>query len=156
MGTVKRLPDSNFWLALALEKHVNHGLCAQWLGSQTGHGSILFCRSTQQSVLRLLTTTTILKAQGLSALTNEEAWAVYEKFLEDDRIGFCEEPSGFQPIWKRYSCRTTQSPKIWMDTFLAAFAVAGGYQFVTNDAGFRQYNELDLILLEQAKPATAI
>ncbi len=43
--------------------------------------------------------------------------------------------------------RDTASPKIWMDAYLAAFALAGGYQMVTTDAAFKQFRGLDLLLL---------
>jgi predicted nucleic acid-binding protein len=34
-----------------------------------------------------------------------------------------------------------------MDAYLAAFALAGGYQFVTIDKAFAQFDGLDLVLL---------
>jgi predicted nucleic acid-binding protein len=34
-----------------------------------------------------------------------------------------------------------------MDAYLAAFALAGGHQMVTNDTAFRQFSGLDLVLL---------
>ncbi len=43
--------------------------------------------------------------------------------------------------------RSQASPKVWMDAYLAAFAVAGNYQFVTNDKAFRQFEGLDLVML---------
>jgi predicted nucleic acid-binding protein len=43
--------------------------------------------------------------------------------------------------------RHTGSRKLWMDAYLAAFALAGGYQMVTTDTAFRQFHGLDLMLL---------
>jgi predicted nucleic acid-binding protein len=34
-----------------------------------------------------------------------------------------------------------------MDAYLAAYAVAGGYQMVTTDSAFKQFKGLDLELL---------
>jgi predicted nucleic acid-binding protein len=34
------------------------------------------------------------------------------------------------------------------DAYLAAFAIAGDMRFATFDTGFRQFSELDLILLK--------
>jgi hypothetical protein len=34
--------------------------------------------------------------------------------------------------------------------YLAAFALAGGHQFVTTDKAFRQFKGLDLLLLSEA------
>jgi predicted nucleic acid-binding protein len=36
-----------------------------------------------------------------------------------------------------------------MDAYLAAFALAGRFRMVTTDAAFRQFGELDLMLLGQ-------
>ncbi len=45
--------------------------------------------------------------------------------------------------------RNTVSPKLWMDAYLAAFAISGKLRFVTNDKAFRQFQAygLDLHLL---------
>jgi predicted nucleic acid-binding protein len=34
-----------------------------------------------------------------------------------------------------------------MDAYLAAFALVGGYQLVTSDKAFKQFKELDLLVL---------
>lgn len=39
------------------------------------------------------------------------------------------------------------SPKLWMDAYLAAIAITGGFQLLTTDQGFKQFAGLDLILL---------
>jgi predicted nucleic acid-binding protein len=49
------LADSNVWLALALSKHQFHATAGAWLAEQAPQ-EVLFCRATQQSFLRLLTT----------------------------------------------------------------------------------------------------
>jgi predicted nucleic acid-binding protein len=53
------------------------------------------------------------------------------------------------PHWKALGCRTTSSPKMWMDAFLAALAIAGGHQLVTIDKDFQQFPNLDCILLSK-------
>lgn len=71
-------------------------------------------------------------------------------FLTDNRIFFRnEEPAGLERRWQELALRETASPKLWMDAYLAAFALAGGYRLVTTDRAFRQFTGLDLILLEQ-------
>ena len=49
------LCDSNVWLALVLSKHVHHTAVREWLETIDRPASILFCRATQQTFLRLLT-----------------------------------------------------------------------------------------------------
>lgn len=144
------LCDSNVWLALVLSKHVHHGTAREWLGTVELPASVVFCRATQQTFLRLLTNAAVLGAYGNPPLTNRQAWSVYEALVADDRIAFKgDEPPGLEPRWKELAARGTASPKLWMDAYLAAFALAGRLRMVTTDAAFRQFRELDLLLLGQ-------
>lgn len=72
------LCDTNVWLALTLSTHVHHDVARTWLESVDEPEAIHFCRATQQSLLRLLTTRAVLNAHGSDALTNAQAWAAYE------------------------------------------------------------------------------
>jgi toxin-antitoxin system PIN domain toxin len=145
------LCDSNVWLALALSKHAHHTAVREWLETVEEPASIFFCRATQQTFLRLLTNASVLAPYGNPPLTNREAWSAYEAFLADDRIAFrADEPVGVQPSWKELAVRGTASPKLWMDAYLAAFALTGRYSMVTTDAAFRQFRGLDLLVLGQS------
>lgn len=142
------LCDTNVWLALALSGHVHHEASRAWLDSIDEPDVIHFCRATQQSFLRLLTNRVVLGAYGRPPLTNDEAWSAYEAFLGDDRIVLTEgEPEGLQAQWKIFSLRAAAAPKVWMDAYLAAFAVIGGFELVTTDRDFTQYDGLRLQLL---------
>ena len=142
------LCDSNVWLALALSKHVHHTAARNWLETVEEPVSVCFCRATQQTFLRLLTNASILGPYGNPPLTNRQAWKAYEALLADDRIVLrAEEPAGLESRWKQFAVRDTASPKIWMDAYLAAFALAAGYRMVTTDAAFKQFRGLDLELL---------
>lgn len=142
------LCDSNLWLALALSKHVHHGAARRWLNTVTGARPALFCRATQQAFLRLLTNAAVLAPYGNPPLTNRQAWQAYDALLTDDRIVFrAEEPAGLDVRWKQYAVRDTASPKLWMDAYLAAYAIAGGHRLVTTDVAFRQFRGLDLELV---------
>jgi uncharacterized protein len=145
---VRWLCDSNIWLALVLSGHVHHTVVRDWLETIGEPASVLFCRATQQAFLRLLTNTAVLAPYGNPPLTNQQAWQAYEALLADDRIVFrAQEPAGLELRWKELAVRDTASPKLWMDAYLAAFALTGGYRMVTTDAAFRQFSELDLVLL---------
>ena len=107
-----------------------------------------FCRATQQTLLRLLTNASVLSPYGNPPLTNRQAWEAYEALLGDDRVVLrAEEPAGLETHWERFAVCDTASPKLWMDAFLAAFALAGGYRMVTTDAACKQFRGLDLELL---------
>lgn len=142
------LCDTNVWLALALSGHAHHGLARDWLDTVDEPESVLFCRSTQQSLLRLLTNPAVLAPYGNPPLTNAEAWAVYDALLADERITpAADEPIGLEARWKAYALRDTASPKLWMDAYLAAFASTGDHRLVTTDAAFGRFGHLDLLLL---------
>lgn len=142
------LCDVNVWLALTLSKHVHHEVASAWLDEIRGPRVVLFCRSTQQSLLRLLTTRAVLAAYGNDPLTNAEAWSVVDAFLDDRRIFLqADEPPGVTTQWRRLAARREASPKLWMDAYLAAFAIAGDYRMVTTDGGYTQFDGLDLELL---------
>lgn len=142
------LCDSNVWLALALSTHVHHKAARDWFEAVPEPGSVLFCRATQQTFLRLLTNASVLSPYGNPPLTNRQAWEAYQALLADDRIAFrSEEPAGLEALWRRFAVRGTASPKLWMDAYLAAFALAGGCRMVTTDAAFRQFSGLDVTLL---------
>jgi toxin-antitoxin system PIN domain toxin len=129
---------------------VHHHAARAWLDTVDEPGVIHFCRATQQSLLRLLTNRTVLGAYGNAPLTNAEAWSLYVALLADDRIAMTgQEPSGLESKWRTFAVRHSASPKVWMDAYLAAFAFTGGFELVTTDTDFRQYQGIDLRLLGQ-------
>ena len=144
-----RLPDTNLWLALSLSKHTHHVAARRWLDRETIPDSVWFCRSTQQSFVRLLTTAAVLEPYGIEPLGNQKAWSAYEALVADERICFRDEPPGIEATWKKLAVRRDASPKLWMDAYLAAFAITCGSQLVTIDAAFRQFPGLDVRVIER-------
>lgn len=143
------LCDANIWLALALSRHVHHGKARRWLQSVAEPHSVFFCRATQQTLLRLLTNSSVLAPYGNPPLTNAHAWKAYEAFAADDRIALrIDEPPQLESRWEQLAARDTASPKLWMDAYLAAFAITGGLRLVTTDIAFRQFAGLDHLVLE--------
>lgn len=145
-----RLPDTNLWLALSLSKHSHHSAARRWLDQEVEPDAIWFCRATQQSFVRLLTTAAVLRPYGIEPLGNQKAWAAYEAFMADARIGFRDEPPGIEAAWKRLAVRRGASPKLWMDAYLAAFAISSGAQLVTIDSAFAQFSGLNALVIERA------
>lgn len=137
------LPDTNVWLALTLSGHPHHEPARAWLDATGDADDVVFCRATQQSLLRLLTTSAVFVPLGGPPLTNREAWAVADALLADVRISLVSvEPPGAPALWRAYSSSASASPKLWMDAYLAAFARASGAVLVTNDRAFRGYPDL--------------
>jgi toxin-antitoxin system PIN domain toxin len=119
-----------------------------WFDNVPPTERIYFCRSTQQSFLRLLTNASIVAPYGETPRSNEAAWADYDRVLADTRVSYLtEEPAGIDRWWRRYSERNTASPKLWMDAYLAAFARAEGCTLVTTDGAFKQFDGLDYLIL---------
>src|SRR5271165_649584 len=95
------LPDVNFWLALAFERHEHHTLAAKWTAGAPP-ASCAFCRMTQQGFLRLATNSRVF---GAEALTMVDAWRAYDSFFAEPRVLYSEEPEGIEPPWRRYTER---------------------------------------------------
>jgi predicted nucleic acid-binding protein len=73
------------------------------------------------------------------------------RLARDERVGFePTDPLGLEAHWRQFSPRRTASTKLWMDAYLAAFAVASGLRLVTTDAAFRQFAGLDVLVLGAA------
>ena len=139
------LCDSNVFLALCLESHPHHQRVHSWLDKLADGDSVCFCRATQQTFLRLLTVKEWLKED---VCTNEEASAVYRQVCIDERVGFVvEEASGIEDLWLKLASLPECAPKLWMDAYLAAFAMAGGYQLATTDHAFKQFKGLNVQVL---------
>jgi toxin-antitoxin system PIN domain toxin len=135
-------------LALTHERHAHHRVASGWFESLVEPASVHFCRATQHSFLRLLTVASVRAPYGEAPLTNQQAWSAFDALLADDRIVLqMREPAGLETYWRQFASQGSASPKLWMDAYLAAFAVAGGYQFVSTDAAFAQFEGLDLVLL---------
>jgi toxin-antitoxin system PIN domain toxin len=142
------LCDANVWLALALSRHVHHQTARRWFQAVAEPRSILFCRATQQTLLRLLTNSSVLVPYGNRPLTNAQAWKAYEAFATDDRVALrIDEPIHLESHWKRFAVRDTASPKLWRDAYLAAFAIAADLRLVTTDIAFQQFAGLDPLVL---------
>jgi toxin-antitoxin system PIN domain toxin len=136
-------PDVNVWVALTLESHVHNPIAAQWLAGLGRDSGLCFCRITQLSLLRLLTTRAVMGSEVMSQL---EAWQVYDRWLEDTRVVFLDEPVGLEPTFRAHSRRTDSSPKDWADSYLVAFATVAGLTLVSFDRGFKGKTK-DLLLL---------
>jgi uncharacterized protein len=84
---------------------------------------------------------------GSEVMTQRKAWQVYDRWFEDTRVVFLDEPVGLEVAFRAHSLRTDSSPKDWTDSFLLAFASASGLTLVSFDRGF-QGKSRNLVLLE--------
>ena len=145
------LLDTSVWVALALSTHMHHVSAVEWFAPQSQAASILFCRATQHAFLRLITTESVVRLYETGAMTNALAWQVYGGYLADPRVAWSDEPPGVEAQWKKFALHSTASPKLWMDAYLAAFAMEGKHQLVTFDRAFKQFKGLDVLVLGTAR-----
>lgn len=136
------LLDINVWLALAFKRHMHHAQGAAWFRAAAARS--LFCRFTQAGFLRLASNPA---AMGPAAVTMANAWCAYDALLADPNVAFADEPEGIEPVWRSNTQGLVFSPKAWNDAYLAAFARTGGFEVVTFDQGFGQYNDIRCTIL---------
>src|SRR5437660_10120498 len=74
--------DANVWLALIWSRHVHSERAQLWF-EQAGEEQFFFCRFTQVTVLRLLTTDQVM---GKDASTMSEAWSLWDRIWTDTRM----------------------------------------------------------------------
>ena len=138
--------DTNTWLAALFTSHPFHSVAQAALQRATPSEPALFCRSTQQSFLRLASTPALLKVYGAAGLTNRDALAALDALQALPQVHVADEPPDVFALWRTFADLGTASPKVWMDAYLAAFAVAGGLRMVTLDGDFRNYATRGLTL----------
>ena len=134
--------DVNIWLAILMADHVHRSIAAAWWES-TDAETIGFCRSTQMSVLRLLTTAAAMNGKPL---TMARAWKAYDRLFEDYRVAFLPEPSAVELEFRRQTESASASPKSWADAYLIAFSVITGATLVTFDRALEHRTQNCLVL----------
>jgi uncharacterized protein len=95
---------------------------------------ICFCRFTQLSLLRLLTTQAVMGSDEV--MTQAQAWEAYDRWRADSRVLFLEESSNLEVAFRSLSRHRHSDPKTWSDSYLAAFATSSGLRLVTFDQTF--------------------
>ena len=125
-------PDVNTWLALAWEGHGHHRAASGWFESVDEPCRLIFSRYSQLGLLRLVTNAQVM---GGSVVSLEDAFAIYDRLLEDPRIELKEEPRGFEGLMRKASRPMARqaATKAIGDLYLIAFAVAAEATLVTFD-----------------------
>ena len=138
-------------MALAFSSHPYHSTARREFDTADSARPAVFCRATQQAFLRILTTPAIQKIYSSGVITNDEAWGKWELLIALPQVVWLDEPHGLETLWQQYARLSSASPKVWMDAYLAAFAVAGGFRMATLDRDFKRFEPhgLDLLLLNR-------
>ncbi len=136
--------DTSVWLAAVFTTHPFHRAAQKSLQQASPANPAVFCRATQQSFLRLASTPALLKAYGATGLTNRDALVALSALQALPQVCKREEPPGTVVLWHRLASRDTASPKVWMDAYLAAFAIGGGLRLVSLDQDFKAFESAGL------------
>src|SRR5215471_20287164 len=141
MNTLNFL-DANVWLALLWSRHVHSETARLWF-ENASQEEFFFCRFTQITVLRLLTTEKIM---GRDTKTMTEAWALWDRVWADTRVSFLPEPANIEKDFRSYSRLSSPSPQVWADAYLLAFASVAGLKLVTFDRALKA-RAVDILIL---------
>jgi hypothetical protein len=113
---------------------VHHVIASDWFSDESGSAHFFFCRFTQLGLLRLLTSEAVM---GTDVMNQVQAWDVYDRWLQDDRVDFLDEPTGLDGRFRHATRSRRPAPKDWADAYLAAFAGAAHLTLVTFDRAMR-------------------
>jgi len=93
-----------------------------------------------------------MKRCGVVAMTNEQAIEYLAGVYRDPAVARVDEPAAARRLWLQLASGPKASPNVWMDAYLAAFAIALGAEMVTFDRAFSSFlgNGLALHLLEHS------
>ena len=133
------LYDSNLWVALTFSAHPHHRRAVETFASASAESPACFCRATQQSFLRLATTPALLRAYRADGFTNRDAVDLHATLIRQRNIQILPEPLELETLWHRLAAIPSASPKVWMDAYLAAFAIRHDIEFVTLDSDFKKF-----------------
>jgi predicted nucleic acid-binding protein len=97
--------------------------------------------------LRLLTNRHVMKDE---VVTPDRAWQTYAAFRSDRRVDYLAEPAALSEIWRDFTPRQTESPNLWTDAYVCAFAAAADLRLATFDGKIPQRADAATILLSSA------
>lgn len=85
-----------------------------------------------------------------AAMTNSEAVKFLANVYDDRVVSRADEPPATRALWLEFADHFQAAPNLWMDAYLAAFAIALDAQMVTFDRGFDSFvrHGLNLTLLQ--------
>jgi toxin-antitoxin system PIN domain toxin len=137
------LVDVNVLLALLARKHLHNQIAKSWF-DRLRPGEAGVCRAVQLSVIRLFANPAIMAEHALPPAIS---WEMLSELMKDERLEFALEPSLVENFLPAFLRAGPPNSALVADAYLAAFAVAADYRFVTLDRGFHRFSGLDLELL---------
>ena len=93
------LIDTSVWVASVFSHHPAHERAQHELGRATSKKPAYFCRSTQQSFLRLITTPLLLRQYNVEDFTNRAALMTFQLLNERPEVAEIYEPTDTLLLW---------------------------------------------------------
>ncbi len=137
------LVDVNVWLALVHQRHVDHLVALNWFAKRDADTAVC-CRIVQLGLLRLLTNPAVM---GDAVQSQEQAWSVWDRLAQDERVIFSADPQYLEIALRRFTKSKQAGHRQWTDAYLAAFAESGELEMATFDKGFAAYPDLPVTQL---------
>ncbi len=147
MSRSASLPDVSVWFALTISGHSHHEAAREWFNGLAPAHEVFFCRISQTGLLRLVTTASVMAGYRRSPLSNSQALGMYREWLGLASVHWAEEPTNLDRTWSALASRSSASPKLWMDAYLAAFAINAGSCLVTCDKAMKQFTGTEVMVL---------
>ena len=72
-------------------------------------------------------------------MTHRDALVALDALQALPQVCMRDEPPGVVALWRAMASRDAASPKVWMDAYLAVFAIGGGLRMVTLDCDFKNF-----------------
>ena len=132
--------DTSVWIALSFDRHRSHGVASAFLPRLSSEAPAFLCRATEQSWMRLLSTPALHRLYRTKTLSNKHCRCLLEDWRSRSYTRTLDsEPEGTRALWLELASLDSASPKVWMDAYLAAFAIRGKLRLVTLDRDFRSW-----------------
>ncbi len=84
---------------------------------------------------------------GFRGISNDDAFDLLDRFMASPLTAYRDEPVELLPLWRRLAKSSTAAPRLWMDAYLAAFAIADDLTLITLDKDFASFEQAGLRLL---------
>ncbi len=116
-----------------MSSHSHSEAAWNWLGSIPDGSRLIFSRYTQIGLLRLLANQS---AMGQQTLTLQQAWVVYDEWLNDPRVEFHPEPRSINEGFREATASFAKQPASkWVgDCYLLAYAKESHATLATFDS----------------------
>ena len=100
--------------------------------------------------MRLASTVSVQQTYDALGQTNRTVWLALDTLQALPQVTWQGEPPGVFAQWRKLASIDSASPKVWMDAYLAAFAIQSGLRMVTLDKDFKNFEAqgLDLQLIQ--------